>query len=102
MDHKCLVSIRNKKSRLVVWYMIYQYLRHVKGVKIISDRVYRVVRLNLIWEWENICHDYIQLLDKEDVLVDVVFSRYEASYPKVLVTCGNLYLKEHNTRKDLG
>ncbi len=101
MDRKCIISIRMKKNLLVVWYLIYQYSCHVMGVKILSDRVYRVVRSNLIWEWEDIDHALIHLLDKEDVLCDIIFSRYADSYPKALVTCGNLYIKEYHSRRAL-
>ena len=101
MDWKCIRAIRRKANLSVVWYFIYQYCLHVKGVKIVSSRVYRVLRSHLLWNWEEIDHPLKPILDREDVMVDILFSQYEASYPKAIVTCGKLYLKEFEARKEL-
>ena len=81
--------------------MVYQYVYHVKGEKIVSDRVYKVLRTALLWDWEDITHPLIKLLDKEDVMVDIKFSSHGPSYPQSLITGANLYLKEFLTRKEM-
>lgn len=101
MDRKILYAIRDKINLTVVWYLIYQYLLYVKGVKVMSDRVYKVVRYRLLWEWEDITHPLKDILDKEEVMIDATFSRYEDSYPKEIVTYGKLYLKEYLLRAAL-
>lgn len=101
MDRKILYAIRDKINLTVVWYLIYQYLLKVKGVKVMSDRVYEVVRCSLLWNWEDITHPLKDILDKEDVKVDTTYSRYESSYPKEIITCGKLYLKEYLIRSSL-
>lgn len=101
MDRKCLLSIRRNVNLHVVWYMIYQYLYHTEGLKIISDRAYKVVRAGLLWNWDEIDHACMDMLSKDDIICDITFSRYSDSYPTYIVTCGKLYLKEYEARKDL-
>ncbi len=98
MDRKCLIAIRSRTNLAVVWYMIYQYARHVEGVTFLSQRVYEVLRTQLLWSWKDITHPFIGLLDKEDVQVDIMFSNHGPSYPKVVITCGKLYIKEYQER----
>jgi len=101
MDWKVIHTTRERINTLPVWYLIHQYCFHIHGTRIISDRCYQMIRHQLLWEWDDIKHMYLNILDKEDVLVDIVFSRSEASYPKALATCARLYLKEYQARKEL-
>jgi len=101
MDRKCLIAIRKRNNLAVVWYMLYQYARYVEGVQLVSDRVYKVMRSTLLWNWNEITHPFLELLDKEDVECDIKFSNYGPSYPKVVITCANLYIKEYWQRKKL-
>jgi len=101
MDRKCLMSIREKPNMLVIWYLTYQYVRHVLGEMLLSDRVYQVVRAGLLEEWGVIDHAMLKLLSFDDVTVDILFSTSEADYPEHLSTCAKLYLKEHQLRRAL-
>jgi len=101
MDWKCLFAMRQAKNLIVVWYLVYQYIRHVLGIKILSDRVYLTVRKQLLWEWEEINHPYKDILSKEDVICDIPFSAHGPSYPTSVITGGALYLKEFHSRQCL-